>query len=257
LRTVRILNAALLNVSFAELLAEFSSGLLVGLNVDTLMKLQKDAEYASVCAHAEYVVADGQMVIYASHFLRTPLREKISGSDFLGAFCEHYRHDSEVKVFLLGAGPGVAAEARSRINRRVGREIVVGAHSPSFGFENNSEECLHIVELINESKATVLVVGVGAPKQEKWIARYRSHLPRVKWFMALGATIDFEAGSLKRAPHWMRRVGLEWLYRLLQEPSRLWRRYLIEGPPFFWLLLKQRVGRYEDPFSVPPGRRNA
>lgn len=250
------MNAKLRNVSFTELLDQYSTGLLVGLNVDTFMKLQKDAEYASICASAEYVVADGQMVMYASRLLGTPLREKISGSDFLGAFCERHREDPQVRVFLLGAGPGVAAEARSRINRRLGRDIVVAAHSPSFGFEKVPDECAEIVGMINDSEATVLVVGVGAPKQEKWIARHRSRLPQVRQFLALGATIDFEAGSLKRAPAWMGRVGLEWLYRLLQEPRRLWRRYLIEGPPFFWLLLRQRLGRYEDPFNVQPAQRS-
>ncbi len=246
--TVRILNAQLMNVSFAELLERFSSGSVVFLNVDTLMKLQRDREYASICGSADYVVGDGQILVYASCLLGTPLREKISGSDFLGAFCEYHRNDPEVRIFLLGAGPGVAARARSRINGRLGREIVVGAHSPSFGFEDEPDECADIVERINDSAATVLVVGVGAPKQEKWIARHRDRLRGVTRFLSVGATIDFEAGAVSRAPAWMSRVGLEWLYRLAQEPRRLWRRYLVEGPPFFWLLLRQGIGRYEDPF---------
>lgn len=248
--TVRILNATLLNLTFAELLERYSAGLLIGLNVDTFMKLQRDPEYAAICRDAEYVVADGQVVLYASRFLGTPLRDKISGSDFVGAFCAHHRHDPEVKIFLLGAGPGVADAARTRINLRVGREMVVAARSPSFGFENKPEECADIVREINASGANVLVVGVGAPKQEKWIARHRGQLPGVRRFLAVGATIDFEAGAKKRAPPWMSRVGLEWLYRLLHEPRRLWRRYLIECPPFFWLLLKQKMGSYEDPFRT-------
>jgi UDP-N-acetyl-D-mannosaminuronic acid transferase (WecB/TagA/CpsF family) len=98
-----------------------------------------------------------------------------------------------------------------------------------------------------------LAVGVGAPKQEIWIARHRHRMPRVTRFLAIGATIDFEAGTVKRAPKWMSRAGIEWLYRLMSEPRRLYRRYLIEGPPFFWLLLKQRLGLYRDPFRFGDG----
>lgn len=86
------------------------------------------------------------------------------------------------------------------INRKVGRQIVVGTHSPSFGFEKNEKECMELIDIINASGATVLLVGVGAPKQEKWIAKYRSQMFNIKLFMALGATIDFEAGNIKRAP---------------------------------------------------------
>jgi N-acetylglucosaminyldiphosphoundecaprenol N-acetyl-beta-D-mannosaminyltransferase len=244
---VRILNAKLHNLTFEELLERYSSGLMIGLNVDTLMKLQKDPEYAAICAEAEYVVADGKIMVYASRLLGTPLRDKISGSDFVGAFCERYKDDAGVKVFLLGAGPGIAARAQARINERLGREVVIGAHSPSFGFENKPEECDEIIRIVNDSGATVLAVGVGAPKQEKWIARHRARMPNVKRFFAIGATIDFEAAAIKRAPTWMSQVGFEWLFRLIQEPKRLSRRYLIEGPPFFWLLFQQRVGRYRDP----------
>ena len=250
--TVRILNAELRNLSFAELLERYTSGILVGLNVDTFMKLQKNAEYAKICSTAEFVVGDGHFVIGASKLLGTPLKEKISGSDFLGAFCQYHRADPSVRVFLLGAGPGIAIKARERINARTGSEIVVGAHSPSYGFENKPDECDEIVSMINDSGATALVVGVGAPKQEIWIARHRNRMPAVKWFMAMGATIDFEAGTLKRAPRWMSQSGLEWLYRLSQEPRRLSRRYLIECPPFFWLLAKQHLGIYRDPHQAYP-----
>ena len=247
--TVRILNATVGNTSFADLLDRFRAGLAVFLNVDCLMKLQKDADYAAICRNAEYVIADGQIVVGASRFLGTPIREKVSGSDFLGAFCAFHRHDPDVKVFLLGSGPGIAERARARINARIGREIVVAAHSPSYGFENDPAECAGIVDRINDSGATVLVVGVGAPKQEKWIARHRHQLRGVTMFLAVGATIDFEAGAVRRSPAWISRAGLEWLFRLCLEPRRLWRRYLVEGPPFFWLLLKQRAGRYEDPLT--------
>jgi exopolysaccharide biosynthesis WecB/TagA/CpsF family protein len=117
---------------------------------------------------------------------------------------------------------------------------VVGAHSPSFGFEKNEQECQELIEEIKNSGATVLAVGVGAPKQEKWIYKYKEQLPNIKIFLAIGATLDFEAGNKKRAPKWVTEIGLEWLHRLLSEPKRLWKRYLIGGPIFCWLILKQK-----------------
>ena len=114
-------------------------------------------------------------------------------------------------------------------------------YSPTFGFENDEEECQRIIEKIKASGATVVAVGLGAPKQEKWINRYKNQLPQVKIFLAIGATIDFEAEYKSRSPKWMSEAGLEWLYRLLCEPKRLWKRYLIESTPFFALILRQKV----------------
>ena len=152
-------------------------------------------------------------------------------------------------MFLLGAAPGVADRARENINAKVGRNLVVAAHSPSFGFEKNEAEGDRIIDLINQSQATVLAVGVGAPKQEKWIHQHRHRLPHVKIFLAIGATIDFEAGAVSRAPRWMSNWGIEWLYRISQQPQRLWRRYFIEDFPFLWLLLQQRLGLYRNPLD--------
>ena len=189
------------------------------------------------------------MVVYAARFLGHPVPAKISGADFLGAFCECHGDDPAVRVFLLGAGPGVAAKAARHINTRIGRDIVVDVHSPSFGFEADAAECDEIVQRVNRSGATVLVVGAGAPKQELWIARHRHLMPTVSRFMAVGATLDFEAGAVPRAPHWMSEYGLEWLFRLGHEPRRLWRRYLWECPQVLGLVMRDRVGSYENPFA--------
>ena len=134
------------------------------------------------------------------------------------------------------------------INAKVGREIVIGAHSPSFGFERNESECRDLVRIVNDSRATVLIVGVGSPKQEKWIVRYKDAMPNIKIFMGLGATIDFEAGNEPRCPASIRRLSLEWAYRLCRDPKSMWRRYIINDLPFFPLIFKQRIGKYKDPF---------
>ncbi|MBD2778360.1 WecB/TagA/CpsF family glycosyltransferase [Iningainema tapete] len=250
MKQVNLLNIAVDNLSTVELLEQLKTGGIVFTpNVDHLIKLQKDEDFYQAYHNATYKVCDSQILIYASKFLGTPLREKISGSDLFPAFYRYYKNDHNTKIFLLGGAEGVAKKAQERINSSVNRNIIVGACSPSFGFERNEKECWEIIEQINKSGATVLAIGVGAPKQEKWIIKYKDHLRNVKIFLAIGASLDFEAGNKKRAPKWMSEVGLEWLYRLLSEPKRLWKRYLVESLPFFWLIIQQKLKSYKIPFD--------
>jgi len=246
---IPILNIKVDNISKKELLENFHSGVLITPNVDHLMKLQKDREFYDIYQKAEYVTVDSQIVKLALKFLGTPVKEIITGSDFLPSFYTFHKHNENIKIFLLGAAPGVADKAMGMINQKAGRKIVTGAYSPTFGFEKNETECSKIVEILNSSPANVLVVGVGAPKQEKWIYKYRDQLKGIKIYLAIGATIDFEAGNIKRAPKIFQKLALEWLYRLMKEPKRLWRRYIIEDFPFFYLILKQKLKIYNNPFS--------
>lgn len=248
---VNILNVSFDNLSVIELLENLHEGVVFTPNVDHLMKLQKDSEFFKTYLDADYRVCDSQILMYASRFLGTPLKEKISGSDLFPTFCRFHRNNDAMTIFLLGGATGVADRARVKINSKIGREIIVGSHSPSFGFEKNEQECLELIELVNRSKATVLAVGVGAPKQEKWIYKYRDKFTHIKIFFAVGATIDFEAGAIKRSPGWMSKFGIEWMFRIYSDPKRLWKRYLVEDLPFFWLLLQQKLGKYKPPaFSL-------
>lgn len=246
---VKLLNVTIDNLSQIEFLEKCKSGIVFTPNVDHLMKLQGDHDFFKAYNLSSYRLCDSKILFYVSRFLGTPIKEKISGSDLFPAFYEYHKNNKDIKIFLLGAREGVALEAQRKINSKVGRTIVVGAHSPSFGFEKDEEECLKLVELINQSGATVLAVGVGAPKQELFICKYKDKLPNIKIFLAIGATIDFEAGNIKRAPKWISELGMEWLYRLLAEPRRLWKRYLVHGPSFFWLVFKQKFNLYVNPFS--------
>lgn len=246
---IKIFNIEVDNLTKTELLEKFQEGVLITPNVDHLIKLQKDKEFFELYKKAEFVTVDSKIVQLALKYLGTPVKEVITGSGFFPSFYEYHRNNEKIKIFLLGAAPGVADEAMQKINNKVGREIVVGAHSPSFGFEKNNQECDSIVELINSSSANVLVVGVGAPKQEKWIYNYKSKLTHIKIFLAIGATIDFEAEKVKRAPVIIQKLAMEWLYRLVKEPRRLWRRYIIEDMPFFRMVLMQKRGKYENPFN--------
>lgn len=226
-----------------------SEGVLVTPNVDHLVKLQHDREFYNVYKKAEWVVCDSKILYLLSKLLKHPLPEAIPGSSFFTAFYEYHKDNPNCKIFLLGAKEGIAIKAMERINEKVGRKMVVGAHSPSFGFEKDEKECEELVRIVNASGANVLLVGVGAPKQEKWIMKYRNRMTGVDIFMALGATIDFEAGTLKRAPVFWQKMGMEWLYRFLKEPKRLFKRYFVDDMQFFYYFTKQLLGIYKNPFD--------
>ena len=246
---VTILNVPIQAITQDELLRSLKLGVLVTPNVDHLVKLQNDREFYDVYQKAEWVICDSKILYLLSKLLKHPLPEAIPGSSFFTAFYMYHKDDPACKIFLLGAAEGVAAKAMERINEKVGRRIVVGAHSPSYGFEKDERECEELVRIVNESGANVLLVGVGAPKQEKWIMKYHGRMPGVDIFMALGATIDFEAGTLKRAPIFWQKIGMEWLYRVLKEPKRLFKRYFIDDMQFFFYFMKQLLGMYKDPFA--------
>jgi N-acetylglucosaminyldiphosphoundecaprenol N-acetyl-beta-D-mannosaminyltransferase len=251
MRQINLLNLTIHNITMMELLEKLRSGGIVFTpNVDHVMKLQENHEFYDVYKEADYRVCDSKVLMYVSSFLGTPIQEKISGSDLFPAFYNYYCNDESIKIFLLGSEPNIVKQAQIKINTSVGREIIIAAHSPSYGFEANEQECRKIVDLINRSGATVLAIGVGAPKQEIWIAKYRHQLKHVKIFLAIGATINFEAGDVQRSPKWMSEIGLEWLYRLIMEPKRLWKRYIFSALPFLWLILKQRVQLYKNPWSA-------
>lgn len=249
MQRVTLLNIQIDNIRLSDALSQITEGVIVTPNVDHLVKTQYDKDFYDLYRQADYVLCDSKLIQVAAGFLGTPVIEKISGSDFFPAFYNYHKHNGDISIFLLGAKPGVAETAAKLINTKVGRDIIVDTLSPSFGFERNNDECESIAQRINASGATVLAVGLGSPKGEKWISTHKDKIPNVKLFMSIGATIDFEAGNVNRAPKWMSNAGIEWLYRLASEPRRLWKRYLVDDLPFFWLVLKQRFGLYNDPFE--------
>lgn len=259
MKRVNILNIAIDNISGAELLERLRAGGVVFTpNVDHVMRLQRDRDFYRAYRSATYRICDSQILLQASHWLGTPIQQKLSGSDFFADFYRYYAADPNVSIYLLGAAPGVAQIARERINAKVGRPMVVAARSPSFGFERDEDECDAIVEDINRSRASVLAVGVGSPKQELWIEKYRARLRHARVIFAIGATIDFEAGYKQRSPQWVSQAGVEWLFRLASEPRRLWKRYLIDDLPFLWLALRQKLQCYHSPWALPlPPRAEA
>jgi len=247
----RILNAWVDSLTVAEIVEELDEGILFTLNPDHLYWLQRNPDFAAAYRKATLVSSDSKYVYWGLGFLGRAIKQKSSGSDIVPAFWRHHASNPEVRIFLLGARPGIAQMAQDRINRLAGREIVVGAHGPSFNFVDDEKETAQAIAMVNASGATCLIVGLGAPKQEIWIDRNRSRMPGVKVYMGVGATIDYEAEAVRRAPGWMTRNGLEWIYRMATEPRRYWRRYT-RTLEFFWLVLLDRLGLYRPPSFTSP-----
>lgn len=246
---IKILNVKIDNVTQEELLKQLKKGVLITPNVDQMVKLQQDEDFYRIVRDAEWVVCDSKILYLCSQLTKFPLKEAIPGSSFFTQFYEYHREDEICKIFLLGAMDGVAQKAMECVNEKMGRKMIVGAYSPSFGFEKKQEENQQIYQMINDSEANVVLVGVGCPKQEKWIDAHKAQMPNVDIWMALGATIDFEAGNVKRAPMIWRKLYMEWFYRFLQEPKRMYKRYFVDDPKFFWYFAKQLLGLYKNPFD--------
>ena len=245
----RLLNVWVDNLSMAELLARLDHGIVWTLNPDHLFHLQRNRAFFDAYRQADFITSDSKYVYWGLSWIGRRIKEKVSGSDIVPNYCAYHARNPAVRVFLLGAAPGIAQTALERINARVGAQVVVGAHSPSMRFVDDEAEIAEVIRIINASGATCLIVGLGAPKQEIWITRHRHAMPGVKVYMGVGATIDYEAGAVRRAPRWMTKSGLEWVYRIATEPRRYWRRYL-RDLEYFWLLLLDAAGLYRSPMRA-------
>ncbi|MBQ8361091.1 MAG: WecB/TagA/CpsF family glycosyltransferase [Bacteroidaceae bacterium] len=247
--SIKLLNVRIDNYTSKELLKDLHKGVLVTPNIDDIVKHQHNEEFHLNASRAEYSICDSRVVQLMSRIMGKPLKEAIPGSSFFPMYCDYHAKNEDIKIFLLGAKDGVAEVAKEKINKRIGREIIVDTYSPPFGFEKSEEECKKIVELLNVSPANVVLVGLGNPKQTNFIFNYKDKVPNVNLWMALGATIDFEAGNIKRAPKIYQKLAMEWFYRFLKEPKRMFKRYFIDDVKFFWYFGKQLLGVYKNPFA--------
>ncbi|WP_338631214.1 WecB/TagA/CpsF family glycosyltransferase [Clostridium baratii] len=205
-------------------------------NVDHIVKLEKDTEFRDVYENADLILTDGMPLIWISKLKGNPIKEKVSGSDLFPKVCE-LASVKGYKVFLLGAAEGVAAKAAKNLKEKYKGLNIVGTYSPSYGFEKKDDEIKNIINMINKVKPDILAVGLGAPKQEKFLYKYKNKL-NVPISLAIGASIDFEAGNISRAPRWMQNFGLEWAYRLFKEPRRMFKRYIIDDLKIFKIAKK-------------------
>ena len=193
-------------------------------NVDHVVLLRHHVGLKAAYQNAYLILADGTPGVWAARLLRRPLPEKVPGSDLVPAIFDAVPAFQPRRVFLLGAGPGVAERAAERIRERWPAVGIAGCYSPPMGFEKDAVENENILNRIAEASPDILVVGLGAPKQELWVHQNRQRI-KAAAVLCVGATIDFLAGEKPRAPVWMRRSGLEWLHRVWMEPRRLAVRY--------------------------------
>jgi N-acetylglucosaminyldiphosphoundecaprenol N-acetyl-beta-D-mannosaminyltransferase len=212
-------------------------------NVDHAVLFQDHAGLRQAYAGASLVLADGAPVVLASRLLGRPLPERVAGSDLVPKLFDAADAHGPLKVYLLGGMPGVADRAAQNIAVKWPWVEVVGTASPPLGFERAPEQNAELLAEIAAIQPDLLLVGLGAPKQELWVHEHCESIAAPA-ALCIGATIDFLAGERKRAPKWMRRCGVEWLYRLLSEPLRLGRRYARDA----WIfprLVHQEVRQWE------------
>jgi len=207
-------------------------------NVDHIVQLSQNPRFLEAYRAAGLVIADGWPVVTASRWLNKALPCRVAGSDLVPQLIQAGAAEYQPRVFLLGGLEHVAQEAAQRIIQRWPNAQIVGMDSPPFGFETNAEENRRIVDKINEAAPDLLIVGLGAPKQELWLAEHRSQL-NAKVAVAAGGTIDFLAGHQTRAPRWIQRIRLEWLHRMMSNPKRLAGRYFRDAVIFPRLVVRE------------------
>lgn len=210
-------------IAIDELIKQNKNAYVVTPNVDHIIQLERGGELVEVYKNADLILTDGKPLIWISKWYGTPIKEKISGSDLFPRLCS-LAAKKRYKMFFLGAAEGIAAKAAENLMKKFTGLQVVGTYSPPFGFEKDEEEMRRIKTMIKDAAPHILIVGLGCPKQELFILHQREELG-VPVSLGLGASLDFEAGNIKRAPKWMANHGLEWLFRITQDPGRLIKRY--------------------------------
>lgn len=215
-------------------------GWIVPTNIDVLRKIVRDDAVRDLIGNADVVIADGMPLIWASRLQHTPLPERVTGAALLPRLSERAAAEGR-RVFLLGGAEGVAAAGVDALRARH-PGLHVDGWSPPFGLEATPEGMAEIRARVAAAGPDLVFCGFGFPKQERVIDAVRAALPGA-WFIGCGAALNFAAGEVSRAPGWMQRAGLEWVHRLLKEPRRMFRRYVIEDIPFALSLLARSARR--------------
>jgi len=211
-------------------------------NAQHIVLLESDAALRDAYAHAQLVVADGASLLLASRLLGEKLRERVAGIDLFQRLCgqaEQFR----LRVFLMGGRPGSAERAAGKLRRQFPALAVVGICCPPLGFEHDEQELRAIADAIRAARPAVLFVALGAPKQEAWMHQHGRRLG-VSVLIGVGGSFEIVGGLVPRAPRLLQRLGCEWLYRLLREPRRLWKRYLFDNARFLRIILRQAARRW-------------
>ena len=212
-----------------------NGGWIVTPNLDILRRFTSSPESRELTLAATHRVADGLPIVWASRIAGTPLPERVPGSDLVLSM-PRAAGRAGLSMFLLGGNPGVATVAARRLQARFPGLRGVESYCPPFGFEDDPEELERIRRMLRRARPALVMVGLGFPKQERLIRALRSELPGT-WFVGVGISLSFLAEEQPRAPALLQRLGLEWMHRLMHEPRRLFRRYVVQGIPFGLRLL--------------------
>ncbi|MGM0838449.1 MAG: WecB/TagA/CpsF family glycosyltransferase [Bacillota bacterium] len=205
-------------------------------NVDHVVIAHKENTFKDIVNRADFVTADGMPIVWYSKIIKKALPERITGADISEEFCKR-SNDFGYKMFFLGAAPGIAELAKKEMEKKYKNPAIVGTYSPTRKELESNKMNKEIIKKINESNANVLLVALGAPKQEEWISANLKYL-ETNINIGIGATLDFMANKVKRSPLILQKLGLEWAYRMLNEPKRLFKRYIIQDSYFILILLK-------------------
>jgi N-acetylglucosaminyldiphosphoundecaprenol N-acetyl-beta-D-mannosaminyltransferase len=211
-------------------------------NAQHIVTLQRDTHFRAIYRNAFLAVPDGVPLLWAARLFNTPLSGRVNGTDLFERLCQ-ISAEQGLKVFLLGGRPGAADKAMQALKVQYPDLRIVGTYCPPYGFESKPVELQKINSTIQLAKPDILFVGLGAPKQEYWIYDNYQQLG-VPVSIGIGVSFEFTSGMVKRAPIFMQKIGLEWFFRLISEPKRLWRRYVIGNTIFALLVLRQKFSLF-------------
>jgi N-acetylglucosaminyldiphosphoundecaprenol N-acetyl-beta-D-mannosaminyltransferase len=251
MNTVNLLGVNFYSVDLkgaAELVLDYSirkkKGLVVTPNVDHLVCFEKDECMKIIFSNSMLSFCDSMPIyLYGKTFKNSLLPGRVAGSDLFFSVCELAAQKSQ-SIYLIGGQPGSCEIAIKRLSAKYNNIIIKGFNCPVFGFENNESISLKLVEDINQARPDLIILGLGSPKQEKWASKWL-HCLNCGPILCLGAAIDLAAGKVTRAPVFFQKLSLEWFWRLIMEPRRLWRRYLLNDSYFFVLIVKDLVRRFK------------
>lgn len=221
-----------------DMIASEKKSYIVAINVDVVMKIENDSYLKEITDKADMVLVDGQPLVWISKWHKHPVKAKISGSDLVPLLCEKAAKKG-YSMFIIGGKDGIAEKAKCNLEKDYPGIKIVGTYAPPFGFEKDEKELTKINEMISNAHPDLLIACFGCPKQEKWIyENYQKYDAKVS--VCAGATVDFLAGNVNRAPKWMSEHGLEWFYRFTQEPKRMFKRYFVDDVKIIKLIRKYK-----------------
>jgi len=205
------------------------------INAAKVVALQKDIELRKSVNNSDLINADGQAIVWSANFLGKRIKQRVAGIDLMQKLVE-VSSQNKYKIYLLGAKEDVVSELVRLYSEEYGSDIIAGYRN---GYFTEQEE-KHIIQKIANSGANILFVAISSPKKENLLFKYRNELKDVNFIMGVGGSFDVITGKVKRAPEWMQKWGMEWFYRFLQEPKRMWKRYLVGNAKFIILVLKEK-----------------